>query len=81
MDRKTLISIVVTFILTAILATVLSTYQRGSDALTEDKITGILKKTQVTIIGGEEKTYGEAFSIINEEQIKQREALEALTAD
>lgn len=77
MDRKQLISIVATFLVTAVLATLLSTYQRGSQALTEDQIKDVLAETQVTVINGETKTYGEALSIINDEQVRMKATIEA----
>jgi len=81
-DKKTLIttiaSVTVTLLVTAIVGSLLGVFQRGSDALTEDQIKAVLKETQVTVIDGETKTYGEALSLINEEQVRMKATLEAL---
>lgn len=85
MDKKTIIATaggaLVTLIIGAVFASLMGTFERGSDALTEDSIKKVLEETLVTTINGETKTYGEALSIINEKQIVMEQALIALTED
>ena len=85
MDKKTIISAILGAVITGIvmiaLASFAGVFQAGSNALTEAQIKAVLKETLVTTISGEEKSYGEALSLINERQIVMEQALIALTED
>jgi len=87
-NRNAIIAVVATFFITALLGYLFSTYERGTQALTEDQIKKVLKESQVTYINGEERTYGEALSSLSTNQaviISKLEtntrALEALAAE
>ena len=82
MDKKTLITTagtaVVTLLVTAIVGSFLGVFDRGQQALTEDQIKAVLEETQVTVIDGQTKTYGEALSLMNERQVRMDATLQAL---
>ena len=64
MDRKAIIGIVVTFIVTLVLSQLWARVERGGDAQTEDAIRKVLNEEMQIVVDGETKTFKEAFSTV-----------------
>lgn len=66
MDRKTVIAIalsaIITLLATTVVGSLIGVFERGSDALTEDQIKAVLEEVLVT---DEEKTYAQTLAEIN----------------
>ncbi len=81
MKKEVIIAAALTFAVTALGGYLLTTFEAGSDALTEEQIRKVLKEENVAIIDGQTMTYGEALNKIATEQAVQRQALSALIED